>query len=115
MEKVKQSAVLSSTVQANLPPELLAQFQRIRTRYAADFKAAQAGDYERAQGLHAASRWVGRLLAREARKSLQERGGLRMLDLSLAVDQFFPELRGWTQHQLLQHQRERMRQQTWVS
>jgi len=110
-----QPVILSATAQTSLPPEMLARFQRIRARYAADLAAAQKGDYARAQGLRHVSRYIGRLLASEARKSPQERGGLRIVDLSLAVDRFFPELRGWTQYELLQRHRERMRQQGWAS
>ncbi len=95
-------ATLIQTFQAALPLELYGQLQRVRNRYAAALLAAGRGDYSHRRELRAVARQVGRILAREARKSLEERGGLRMLDLSLAVDRLFPELRGWTQHEALQ-------------
>jgi len=115
VERVLQPVMVSSTVQTSLPPDMLRQFERLRSRYAKALAAAQAGDYARARELRTLSRLIGRLLAREARKSPQERGGLRMLDLSLAVDRYFPELRGWTQYELHQQYRERLRQQGWAS
>lgn len=115
MERALQPVILSGAAQTSLPLDMLREFQRLRTRYAKALAAAQAGDYARAQELRTVSRVVGHLLAREARKSLEERGGLRMLDLSLAVDRYFPELRGWTQYELHQRYRERIRQQGWAS
>lgn len=97
---------MATLVQAALPLVLFERLHRIRQRYAAALKAAMAGDYSQAQALRTVSRAVGHLLASEARKSVDERGGLRMLDISLMVDGFFPELRCWNQHEMRQlHQR----------
>lgn len=98
----------SNVFQTALPLGLFDRLQRVRQRYAAALKAAQAGDYARAGELRVVSRVVGHLLADEARKAPAERGGLRMLDISLAVDSFFPELRGWNQHEILQKHIRRM-------
>jgi hypothetical protein len=98
----------SSMFQTALPLGLFDRLQRVRQRYAAALRAAHAGDYARAGELRTVSRVIGHLLAVEARKSLDERGGLRMLDISLAVDSFFPELRGWNQHEILQRHIRRM-------
>ena len=102
------ATLIQSTFQTALPLALFDRMQRIRQRYEAALKAATDGDYSRAQELRTVSRAVGHLLASEARKSLDERGGLRMLDISLMVDGFFPELRGWTQHEIRQRHARRM-------
>lgn len=101
-------ATLVQTFQAALPLDLFERLQLLRNRYAGAILAAGQGDYIHTRELRALSRYLGRLLAREARKSLHERGGLRMLDISLAVDRFFPELRGWNQHDLLERHRRRL-------
>ncbi|HWI64020.1 MAG TPA: hypothetical protein VNT75_19460 [Symbiobacteriaceae bacterium] len=100
------ATLVQSTFQTALPLMLFERMQRIRQRYAAALKAAGMSDYSRAQELRTVNRAVGHLLATEAKKSIDERGGLRMLDISLMVDSFFPELRGWNQHEMRQlHQR----------
>ncbi|HYF92021.1 MAG TPA: hypothetical protein VD969_07220 [Symbiobacteriaceae bacterium] len=100
------ATLVQPTFQAALPLALFERMQRIRQRYGGALKAATTGDYSFAQELRTVSRAVGHLLATEARKSLDERGGLRMLDISLMVDGFFPELRGWNQHEMRRlHQR----------
>lgn len=100
------ATLVQPTFQALLPLVLYERMQRIRQRYAAALKAALAGDYSHARDLRTVSRAVGHLLASEARKTREERGGLRMLDISLMVDSFFPELRGWNQHEARRlHQR----------
>lgn len=86
---------------AILPPELASGLERLRRRYAAVLRAAAEGDFSREEELHAISRRLGHLLAREARKTPEERGGLRMIDISLAVDGLFPELRAWNQQAAL--------------
>lgn len=101
-------ATLIQTFQAALPLDLFERLSRVRTRYAAVLRGAAAGDFSRARELRSLSRYLGRLLAKEARKAPEERGGLRMLDLSLAVDQLLPELRGWNQYEALQQHRSRL-------
>jgi hypothetical protein len=104
-------AVLVQTLQTSLPMALFDRLQQLRRRYGKALKAAAAGDYSPDAQLRTVSRSIGRLLAQEAKKPPEERGGLRMLDISLAVDSFFPELRGWNQHELLQRVRARGRQE----
>lgn len=94
--------------QASLPLDLFGRLQLVRSRYATALVAAGRGDYSQTQALRTVARYVGRALAREARKSPDERGGLRMLDICLAVDRFLPELRGWTQHEAVLRQRQRL-------
>lgn len=101
-------ATLVQTFQAVLPLDLYDQLQRLRSRYASALVAAGKGDYRFSEDLRSLSRSLGHILAEEARKSPDERGGLRMLDISLSVDSLFPEIRQWTQHDLLQRQRERL-------
>jgi hypothetical protein len=96
-------AVLVQTFQASLPIELFDRLQRIRRRYASVLKAAARGDFANESDLQAISRTLGHILAEEARKSPEERGGLRMLDISLAVDAYFPELRAWNQQAHLRY------------
>lgn len=86
-----------------LPPGLEDQLRRLRRRYAPVLRAAAEGDFSREEELHAISRRLGHLLAREARKTPEERGGLRMIDISLAVDGLFPELRAWNQQAAYRH------------
>lgn len=95
-------ATVRSSVQATLPLGLFDRLQRIRRRYQAALKAATVGDFSRSHELGLVSRSIGHLLAEEAKKSAEERGGLGMLDIAIAVDKFLPELRGWNQHQVLQ-------------
>ncbi|MFZ5824411.1 MAG: hypothetical protein ACOY94_08795 [Bacillota bacterium] len=96
-------AVLVQTFQASLPLDLFTRLHRIRRRYAAVLQAAAAGDFSNEGELHTVSRVLGHLLAKEARKEPHERGGLRMLDISLAVDSYFPELRSWNQQAALRY------------
>lgn len=96
-------AVLMQTFQTALPLDLFARLQRIRRRYAGVLRAAASGDFSREGELRTVSRALGHMLATEARKSPAERGGLRMLDISLAVDSSFPELRAWNQQAPLRH------------
>lgn len=96
-------AVLVQTFQASLPLDLFTRLQRIRRRHAAVLQAASAGDFSSEGELRTVSRVLGHLLAEEARKSPHERGGLRMLDISLAVDSYFPELRAWNQQEALRY------------
>lgn len=99
---------LVQTFQTVMPLDLYNQLQRLRSRYASALVAAGKGDYRFNEDLRSLGRSLGHILAEEARKSPDERGGLRMLDISLSVDVLFPELRQWTQHDLLQRQRERL-------
>lgn len=99
-------AAQAKALQATLPMALFDRLQNLRRRYGKALKAAAAGDFSLEQHLRAVSKAVGHLLAEEAKKPPEERGGLRMLDLSLAVDTFFPELRGWNQHELLRQSRQ---------
>ncbi len=95
--------VLVQTFQTALPLELLVRLQRIRHRYAAVLQAAGRGDLSHERELTRLGRLLGHLLAAEARKSPEERGGMRMLDISLAVDAYFPELRTWNQQAALRY------------
>jgi hypothetical protein len=100
-----------ATVQTALPLGLFERLQQLRHRYAVALHAAAQGEYvSHARELRLLSRLVGRLLAEEARKSPEERGGLRMLDISLAVDQFLPELRGWNRHEIAERERRRLQE-----
>lgn len=101
-------ATLVQTFQTVLPLDLYDQLQRLRSRYTTALVAAAKGDYRLGEDLRSLSRSLGHILAEEAHKSPEERGGLRMLDISLSVDALFPEIRPWTQHDLLQRQRERL-------
>jgi hypothetical protein len=101
-------AVVVQTFQASLPIFLFDRLQQLRRRYAKALQAAAAGDFSPDSQLRSVSRAIGHLLAEEAKKPPAERGGLRMLDISLEVDSFFPELRGWNQHVLLQLHRRRL-------
>lgn len=96
-------AVLVQTFQASLPLDLFTRLQRIRRRYARVLQAAARGDFANEGDLHAVSRLLGHTLAKEARKSVEERGGLRMLDISMAVDSYFPEMRAWNQQAHLRY------------
>lgn len=89
--------VVVQTFDGSLPLDLMVRLQRVRRRFGPVLKAAADGDYSSESQLHLVSRILGRLLAEQARKSPDERGGLRMLDISLAVDSLFPEMRGWNQ------------------
>lgn len=93
--------IIVQTFQTALPIDLFERLQRVRNRYAAALVAAGTGDYSRRIELRSISRAVGHILAAEAGKSPEERGGMRLLDLTLAVDRFFPELRGWNQSEAL--------------
>jgi len=95
-------------MQSTLPFNLFDHLQGVRVRYAVALSAAGQGDFSHSVELRAASRFVGHLVAREARKSLEERNGVRMLDISLAVDRFMPELRGWHQFDVVQRQTQRL-------
>lgn len=108
MPALAQMTLLGESFQTALPLELFDRLQRVRNRYAPALLAASAGDYDRAQELRTLGRYLGHLLAQQARLTPEQRGGVRMLDISLAVDGFFPEFRGWTQHELLQSHRRRL-------
>lgn len=98
----------AQTLQACLPLEVFHRLQRLRSRFASALQNASHGDFSQAEELRRVSRQVGQILASEARKSPEERGGLRLVDLTLEVDRHFPELRGWNQHESLREQRERL-------
>lgn len=84
-------------VQSALPLHLLDRFARARTRWSAALDGAGQGDFSRSHDLEAVSRYLGRLVAAEAKKTAQ-RGRLgNLLELSLLVDRAFPELRGWNE------------------
>ncbi|HEY3367934.1 MAG TPA: hypothetical protein VGK74_22980 [Symbiobacteriaceae bacterium] len=95
-------------LQSTLPLDLFDRLHRVRARYAAALKAAAVGDFSHEADLQTVTRLVGRLLAREARKRPEDRGGLRMLDISLAVDKLCPELRGWTRYEIARRERQRV-------
>lgn len=97
------------TFQTALPLELFARLERVRNRYAAALVAAGQGDFSQRVELRSVSRAVGHVLAQEARKSPEERGGMRLLDLTLAMDRFFPELRGCNQAEALRRLQDRTR------
>jgi hypothetical protein len=102
-------ATLVQTFQASLPLGLYEKLQQLRRRYSAALKAAAVGNYtQREQQLRNLSRAVSHLLAEELRKAPAERGGLRMVDVLLAFDSLFPELRGFTEYETVQRARQRM-------
>jgi len=90
-------AVVVQTFEGRLPADLYERLIRLRQRYARVLSAAAAGDFGEEEQLRVLSRRVGRLLAEAARTPVAERGGLPMLEISLAVDRLFPELRAWNQ------------------
>lgn len=84
-------------VQSALPLHLLDRFARARMRWSAALDAAGRGDFSRSHDLEAVSRYLGRLVAKEAKaSSIGGRMGT-LLELSLLVDRAFPELRGWNE------------------
>lgn len=89
--------VVVQTFEGRMPGDLYAKLQRLRRRHGRVLRAAAAGDFSNEAELHAISRRLGRMLAETARRPVEERGGLRMLEISLAVDRMFPELRAWNQ------------------
>lgn len=97
-------------VQSTLPLDLFDQLNWLRRRYATALSAAGRGDFSHPGDLRSVTRHLGKLLASEARKSPEERGGMKMLEISLAVDQSFPELRAWNQYDLAQSQRKRVQE-----
>lgn len=89
--------VVVQSFEGRMPGDLYARLLRLRRRHRAVLQAAAAGNFSDEAQLHALSRRLGRMLAETARKPVEERGGLRMLEISLAVDRMFPELRAWNQ------------------
>jgi len=90
-------AVVVQSFDGSMPADLYERLLRLRRRHRAVLQAAAAGDFSNEAELHALSLRLGRLLAETARRPVEERGGLRMLEISLAVDRMFPELRAWNQ------------------
>lgn len=90
---IRQDA--AETGAAPLPPALAGEIDEMRSRFREALMRARRGDYSRADDLRALARAIGRLLAREARRSPGERG-LPMRELSIAVARRFPELSEWT-------------------
>jgi hypothetical protein len=90
-------------VQSALPLQLLDRFARARGRWSTALEGAARGDYS-FRDLEAVSRYLGRLVAGEAKATaLRGRtGAVALLELSLLVDRAFPELRGWNEHVALQ-------------
>ncbi len=88
--------VVQSKVWAGaLPLALDVELQQLRVRYAGALREAAVGNFRRAEELQALCTQLGRILAREARRPLAERG-VPMRALSIAVDRYFPELREFT-------------------
>jgi hypothetical protein len=99
------AAVLHS-YQSELPVTLFDHLYHVRHRYARALRGAATGDFTQAKELRSVSRYVGHLLADEARKSLAERGGVNLVEISIAVDRYLPELRRWNHYVALEgHQR----------
>jgi hypothetical protein len=86
-------------VQSALPLHLLDRFARARARWSAALDGAGRGDFSRSHDLEAVSRYLGRLVAKEAKTALPHGSvsGASLLELSLLVDRAFPELRGWNE------------------
>ncbi|HLO04011.1 MAG TPA: hypothetical protein VK191_12955 [Symbiobacteriaceae bacterium] len=86
-------------VQSALPLHLLDRFTRARDRWSVALDGASRGDYSKSHDLEAVSRYLGRLVAAEAKTTAQRgrAGAASLLELSLLVDRAFPELRGWNQ------------------
>jgi hypothetical protein len=108
MATFAQPAFFLQPFQTVLPLALSERLHRVRSRYAAALLAAGKGDYTPLRELRCVSRYLGHVLAEQARLSPEERGGLRLLDVTLAVDRLFPEMRGFTQYELLQSHRRRI-------
>ncbi|MBY6275515.1 hypothetical protein [Symbiobacterium thermophilum] len=89
--------VVVQSFDGRMPGDLYERLVRLRRRHRAVLQAAAAGDFSNEAELHALSRRLGRMLAETARMPVEQRGGLRMLEISLAVDRMFPELRAWNQ------------------
>lgn len=84
-----------------LPFGLALELQHLRWEYARVLGDAGVGRYEEQRLLGELSRRLGQLLAREARRPLEERG-LPMRELSLAVAGYFPELQEWSLNRALE-------------
>lgn len=86
-------------VQSALPLHLLDRFAKARKRWSAALDGAGRGDFSLVRDLEAVSRYLGRLVAAEAKLSgLRGRAGVAsLMELSLLVDRSFPELRGWNE------------------
>lgn len=91
-------------VQSALPLQLLDRFARARGRWSTALDGAGRGDYSQIRDLEAVSRYLGRLVAGEAKATAVRgrTGAVALLELSLLVDRAFPELRGWNEHVALQ-------------
>jgi hypothetical protein len=87
-------------VQSALPLHLLDRFARARSRWQQALQRAARGDFSQTRELEAVSRYLGRLVAAEAKAAALRKGkaGIAsLLELSLLVDRAFPELRGWNE------------------
>ncbi len=88
-----------------LDPALRAELRRLREEYAEALRSAAQGAADRR--LASLSLNIGRLLATQARRTVEERG-CTLATVSLAVDSMFPELRGWYDRRVEQVQRQRL-------
>lgn len=92
--------VLVQTHDGAMPLELMQRLGRLRRRYKEALRRAAATDFSLADQLQALQTTLGHLLAREAKKTRADRG-MAMLDLSLSVYRYFPELREWSEREAM--------------
>lgn len=103
--------VLVQTHDGTMPLELMQRLGRLRRRYKDALRRAAAADFSLAEQLHALHTTIGNLLAREAKKSRSDRG-MPMLDLSLSVYRYFPELREWSEREAMAAHNRRLQELT---
>lgn len=103
--------VLVQTVEGTLPLELMERLSKLRRRYRQALELAATGNFSMAEDLHTLHTTLGRILAREAKKSVAERG-MRMMDLSLSVYRYFPEFTTWSEREAMAAHRKRLQEMT---
>lgn len=103
--------LLVQTHEGTMPLELLQRLRRLRRRYKEALLRAAQADFGLADQLHALYATLGRIVANEAKKSRAERG-LPMLELSLSVYRYFPELQEWSEREVLAVQNRRLQKLT---
>ncbi len=84
--------------QSSLPPELQREVGDLRSEWADTLRFAARGGRDRDEELRRLKRRLGTMLAREARKSPEQRG-VRMIALALELNAAFPELRSFEERE----------------
>lgn len=90
--------------ESGLRPDLQQEIHELRREWAGVLQFAARGGRDRDGELRLLRRRLGALLAREARKSPDQRG-VRMIDLALQVNAAFPELRSFEERERLRSER----------